>query len=47
MSVPSINQVSQVGFGITAIEFEDITHFKLLATSLPSKAIINLQCRCA
>ena len=38
----SINQVSQVGRVITAMELDDITHFKLEATSLPSKAIINL-----
>lgn len=40
--LPSINQVSQVGRVITAMELDDITHFKLEATSLPSKAIINL-----
>ena len=42
MRRPSMNQVSQVGRGITAIELEDIIHFRLLATSFPSNAKINL-----
>ena len=37
-----MNQVSQVGSGMTAMEFDDMTHLRLLATSLPSSEMMNL-----
>lgn len=47
MRVPSINHVSNSGLGITANELEDMTHFKLVATSTPSIHNINLYLRCS
>ena len=42
-----MNQVSNSGRGMTATELEDMTHLRLLATSFPSRARINLYRRCS
>ena len=42
-----MNHVSNSGRGITAIELDDITHFKLDATSFPSIDIMYRYGRCS
>ena len=40
-----MNQLSYFGRGMIAIELEDMTHLRLLATSLPSSEMTNLYFR--